>query len=87
LQTLTSLQGLEQLQQLEQLEIAGCPELAQLADIMAVKSLKWMRIIDCGSAWMASDTDLKGRFTQAGFEKIRLEPYGRHTLLEAWRAQ
>jgi hypothetical protein len=82
---LTSLEGLEQLPQLEQLEIAGCPKLANLGDIASVKSLKWMRIIDCGSAWIPNDTELKRRFTQAGFEKIRLEPYGRHTLLEAWK--
>lgn len=83
--SLLSLQGLERLSKLEQLEVSGCPKLANLADIAGIKSLKWIRIIDCGATWAANEQDLKKRLTLAGFEKIRLEPYGRHTLLEAWR--
>ncbi|MCF3107446.1 hypothetical protein LL912_01510 [Niabella sp. CC-SYL272] len=83
--SLISLRGLEQLTQLEQLEVSGCPKLEDLGTVAAMSRLKWLRVIDCGAAWAANETELKKRFTRAGFEKVRFESYGKHRLLEAWR--
>lgn len=82
---LTSLEGLEHLSNLEQLDISDCSKLEHLGDIMQIKKLQWFRIMDSGKAWTTNIEDIKTKFTQAGFEKLRFEPDGNYSLLEIWR--
>ncbi|RBL88984.1 leucine-rich repeat domain-containing protein [Chitinophaga flava] len=82
---LTSLEGLEHLSGLERLDISDCPKLEHLSHLMQINSLQWFRIMNSGKAWTTYIEDVKTKFTEEGFEKIRFEPDRHHALLEISR--